>query len=303
MKPPVTHELLAGIDKEFAPDFAISGTFTYRRMQDLLWTPLIGVTQANYTQTATLRGTAAEVGAFSVPLYALSPAALPPGGGKLSANRPGYYQRFMGFEVSVVKRLSNRWMARAGFSTNDWREYFDNPSVAILDPTKAPAPSSAWPFAGPQVDGGAVVRQSTGSGKSGIFMVAPAYQFIANGAYDAFWGIMLGANLVTRQGYAEPFFYSNVPTGDPLGRKTVLIVPHVDDFRLPAVTSFDVRAEKKFTFGSTKIAADFDVFNLFNRGTVLGKQYDARLTGATGFNQVLEIMNPRIARIGVRFTF
>src|SRR5438093_1212862 len=115
MKPPVTHELLAGIDKEFAPDFAVSGTFTYRRMQDLLWTPLIGVTRANYTQTATLTGTAAEVGAFSVPLYALSPAAVPPGGGKLSANRPGYHQRFLGFEVSVIKRLSSRWMARAGF--------------------------------------------------------------------------------------------------------------------------------------------------------------------------------------------
>jgi len=48
---------------------------------------------------------------------------------------------------------------------------------------------------------------------------------------------------------------------------------------------------------------DFDVFNLFNSGTVLGRQYDYRLTGATGFNQVLEIMNPRIARVGLRFGF
>ena len=28
-----------------------------------------------------------------------------------------------------------------------------------------------------------------------------------------------------------------------------------------------------------------------------------RLTGATGFNQTLEIMNPRILRLGARFTF
>jgi hypothetical protein len=303
LKPPVTHELLAAIDKEFAPDFAVSGTFTYRRMQDLLWTPLAGVTRANYTQTGTLTGTAAEVGAFSVPLYALNAAAVPPGGGKLAANRAGYHQRFIGFEASLVKRLSRRWMARAGFSTNDWREYFDDPATAILDPTRAPAPSTAWPFAGPQVNGGVVLQQSTGSGRSSVFTVAPAYQFIANGTYDAFWGIMLGANLVTRQGYAEPFFYSNVATGDPLGRKTVLLVQNVDDFRLPAVTTFDLRAEKKFTFSGAKVAIDFDVFNLFNRGTVLGKQYDARLTGPTGFDQVLEIMNPRIVRIGVRFTF
>jgi len=33
---------------------------------------------------------------------------------------------------------------------------------------------------------------------------------------------------------------------------------------------------------------------------VLGKQYNARVTT---YNQVLEIMNPRIARLGVRFFF
>ena len=56
-------------------------------------------------------------------------------------------------------------------------------------------------------------------------------------------------------------------------------------------------------FGGAKLALDLDVFNLLNAGTVLGKQYDTRLTGQTGFGQVLEIMNPRIARIGVRFLF
>jgi hypothetical protein len=112
-----------------------------------------------------------------------------------------------------------------------------------------------------------------------------------------------GANLVTRQGYAEPFFQSNVATGDPLGRKTVLLVNQVDDFRLSSVTSLDGRVEKRFTFGSTHFALDFDVFNVLNSGTTLGKQYDARLTGPTGFDQTLEIMNPRIARLGARFTF
>ena len=83
----------------------------------------------------------------------------------------------------------------------------------------------------------------------------------------------------------------------------MLLVPRVDDFRLPSVTSLDARAEKNFVFGTAKLALDFDVFNLLNEGTILGKQYDARLTGATGFGSTLEIMNPRIARVGVRFTF
>ena len=302
-KAPITHEIAVGVDRELAAAFGVSATFTYRRMQDLLWTPLVGATQANYVRTATLTGTASEVGAYSVPLYGLQASAVPPGGGKVMTNRPGYSQKFVGLELAATKRLSKRWNGRVAFSTNDWREYFDDPSTAILDPTPAPAPSSSRPFAGPQVSGGPVVRQAAGSGKTAVFMVAPGYQFVANGAYVAKWGIDVAASLVTRQGYAEPFFQSDVATGDPLGHKTVMIAAHADDFRLPTVTTLDLRLGKTFTFGIARLAVDFDIFNLLNRGTVLARQYDVRLTGPTGFGQTLEVMNPRIARIGVRFTF
>jgi hypothetical protein len=69
------------------------------------------------------------------------------------------------------------------------------------------------------------------------------------------------------------------------------------------VTSLDARVEKTFKFGVSKIALDLDLFNVLNSGTVLGQQYDVRLTGPTGFGNTLEIMNPRIARLGVRFNF
>jgi hypothetical protein len=121
--------------------------------------------------------------------------------------------------------------------------------------------------------------------------------------YEARFGLSFGANLVTRQGYAEPFFRSSVSTGDLLGRKRVLIVNNVDDFRLPAVTSLDGRVEWKVPIAKTNIAVDLDVFNLANSDVVLGKQYDARLTGAAGYDKTLEIINPRVARVGVRFFF
>ena len=46
-----------------------------------------------------------------------------------------------------------------------------------------------------------------------------------------------------------------------------------------------------------------DLFNVFNSGTVLGRQYDVTATGNTGYNQPLEIMNPRLLRFGVRVQF
>jgi hypothetical protein len=45
------------------------------------------------------------------------------------------------------------------------------------------------------------------------------------------------------------------------------------------------------------------MFNVLNSSTALGRQYDATATGATGFNKTLEIMNPRLIRLGARFQF
>src|SRR5690606_38049914 len=87
-------------------------------------------------------------------------------------DRGGYSQRFHGLEVSATKRMSNRWMARFGFSWNDHREYFDG-NNSRTDPTST--------LANPNIDGGHVMAASGGSGKSQIYMVLPQYQFVLNG--------------------------------------------------------------------------------------------------------------------------
>src|SRR5450756_1532093 len=133
------------------------------------------------------------------------------------------------------------------------------------------------------------------------YMVLPKYQFVANGMYQGPWGVNFGANWLLRQGYAMPYFRSNVATGDQLSNlKSVLVVNNVTAFRLPKVSSLDVRLEKAFKISRFNMMADLDVFNITNNATVLGKQFDLRRTGPTGFNQVLEIMNPRILRVGAR---
>jgi hypothetical protein len=292
---PRTHEVLLGMDHELMPNFGISGTFTYRYMNNFNWYPLIGVTRADYTQTGALTGNVDPVGSFSVPYYALNKAKVPPGGGTSYQERSGYHQRYLGFEMSATKRMSNKWMARFGFSTNDHREYFDDPNTSQTDPT--PTRDN------PNIDGGTVVTRTSGSGKSNIFLVLPKYQFIANGLYQGPWGINLGANWLLRQGYAMPYFRSNVNTGDPLGLKRVLAVDSVTSFRLDPVSSLDARVEKQINIQRARVMLDLDVFNLFNNATTLGRQYDMRLTGPTGYNKVLEIMNPRILRIGARVNF
>lgn len=53
-------------------------------------------------------------------------------------------------------------MARVGFSTNSHREFFDDPSTAIQDPTS----TTTWPH----IEGGAFVTPANGSGKSEIYL-------------------------------------------------------------------------------------------------------------------------------------
>jgi hypothetical protein len=297
---PRTHEVILGMDREVMQNFGVSASFTWRKFVDFNWQPNIGVRKPMYVQAGVLSGSGLPDGSsYNQPYYYIPAANVPAdaqSGGVEYTGREGYHQRFWGIEVSATKRLSNRWMARFGFSTNDHREYFDNPDTALQDPTPNPGT--------PKKDGGLVVRSSGGSGKSGIYQLLPKYQFIANGLYQAPYGIDLGFNMVMRQGFGQPWFRDRVATSDYFGRnKTVLVVEDIGENRLPTATSFDFRVGKVIDLNRARLNIDLDVFNLFNAGTVLGRQYNMRLTGATGFDQVLEIMNPRILRIGVRVNF
>jgi hypothetical protein len=287
---PMTHEFQFGLDRELIPNFGVSGTVTYRTFSNFNWRNN-GLVGTDYVESTPLTGSHPAIGNYNVPIFVAT---------RIPANRaateyrdrPDYSQRYLGFELAATKRLSNRWMARFGFSSNDHREYFDS-RAGMTDPT--PTATS------PNDDGGLVVRQSTGSGKSGIFQVLPKYQFIATGMYQAPWGINLAANMVARQGFAMQYTRSLVGTADPVtANKTVFLLEEAGDERLPGMTSLDLRVGKEFAFDRVRFNLDVDVFNALNSATILGRVYDLRLSTA---NNVLEIMNPRVLRLGLRFGF
>jgi Carboxypeptidase regulatory-like domain/TonB-dependent Receptor Plug Domain len=293
---PRTHEITAGVDHELFANFAVSAVYTWRRYVNQLWNqlPPIGATSADYVEDGRLTGTLPDGSSYDVPYFALKESAAPIGAGTITSNRKGYHRSYNGVELAATKRLAQHWMGRFGFSWNRSREYFDNPSTSIVDPTPITAD--------PQVNGGIVTVPTAGTNKSQIYLTLPTYQFIANGYYQGPWGVNLGGNYVMRQGYSEMFFSNDVGTNDPVYQQKdiVVIAGRIGQFRLPNVHSLDVRIEKTLTLQRTRVGLDFDVFNVLNRGTVLGRIYDV---SSSKFNQVAEIMNPRIARFGVRVQF
>ncbi len=299
---PRTHELIFGIDRELPiPNSALTASVTYRRFTNFTWAPLIGITGADYGPVGTHTGTipaAGGGGAVSQELYAPLPGVeAPTGMGAELRNNTGYYQRYLGWEVNFIKRLSNRWMARIGYSYNDHREFFSDRAAGIIDPT--PTPTS------PKRDGGLVITSTRGSGKSSIYFVSPKFQLVANGLYQAPFGINIAANLLIRQGYGQPYFENiDAHPRDFGASKNVLLSRDVGANRLPAIRDFNLRIGKEFRVDTMTMNVDLDWFNILNADTVLGRQYDlSRAPGPTGPGQTLEIMNPSLLRLGFRLGF
>jgi hypothetical protein len=287
------NEVIAGIDHELVPNLSIGGAYTWRRTNGWPeWYPRIGLTRDNYSvvATPTARG-------YSAIVYAPDPALVgQTGGGRVLTNRPDYHSQYNGFEFTLNKRLSNKWMARAAFSIIDWAEYYDG-AGAVQNPTRSDATGSPAVFSGPQVNGGQIAPRSSGSGKGDLFYNA-RWQFNGNGFYQLPWDLEVGTNIFGRQGYVEPLEIQTSAGND--GRVRALATPNIDDNRYPNLWDVDFRLAKTVRIQKVSVIVSGDLFNTFNVGTVLQR---TRNLASGAFGSINEIIAPRILRIGAKIQF
>jgi hypothetical protein len=218
------------------------------------------------------------------------------GGGRILMNRPDYHQGYNGLELTLMKRLSNKWMARAAFSYMDWKEYYDGPA-AIQNPTRTDFIAD-FGVSGPGVDGGQYAERSSGSGKGDVFFNAK-WQFIANALYQLPSGFEVAGALYGRQGYTRPIVVRLSAGAD--GPLRVLGTPNIDDNRYPSLWNLDLRLAKNFKLGGrSNLLLAADLFNVFNSSTELNR---IRQANSSTFNRLDEIISPRILRVGARFSF
>jgi hypothetical protein len=297
LKAPVTTSLVGGVDRELVRNLGLQVSYSYTRTTNnngnfsWYYQPWVGLTAADYRPGAVLSGTLPDGDTYRIPTWLPDEAKIEENGNsRMLTNWPGYVSYYHGVEVSLVKRMSNRWMARVGFALNRAREsYGDAPVNHLGNPTRLDT--------SPLVNGGAFVVQSGGSGNGEIFMHS-VWQLNANGVYQAPYGIELGASVFGRQGY--PFaFYQNADLGYD-GDNTVLVTPLVDSYRLANLWDTDIRVARTFSFGRLKVQAIADLFNLFNANTELVRD---RNVDSEGFRQLAQNLSPRILRVGMRVTF
>ena len=262
----------------------------------LLYIPWRGLTAADYSQIGTLTGTLPDGQAYSVPLYAPDSALIAANGnGRELRNYEGYSTTYNGIELSMIKRMSDRWMMRAAFAWNNPREHFDVGRNILGNPTRIESASL--------VDGGALAPRSAGSGTGDVF-VNGKWQLNINGVYDLGRGFEVAGNLFGREGNPFPIFRSAALGSD--GTLRVLVSPELDTFRFDDVWNLDLRAAKNLTYDRLNLQIVADLFNVFNANPILNRQRNIAATpDALGpvFNRPTQVLSPRILRFGVRIGF
>jgi hypothetical protein len=299
------NELVIGLDHELGANFAIGGAITYRKTTDwqqqyrlaapcpsatncaIIPASAYTATTSNFARPSNQGGPA---GTYSAVAYAPNAALVSAGGGgRYTTNYDGYSTQYKGAELTLNKRLSNKWGARVSVSLNDWTDHFDGTPVGFLgNPGKTDTD--------PLLDGGPVSILSGGSGKASFYS-SFKWQVYANAIVQLPASFDLSAQLFARQGGTYPLSI-NISGGADSTKRA--LVGNVDDVRYGNVVNLDFRLARNAKLGRITISPSVELFNALNTGTVLGR---ARNAGSATFGRIEEVMSPRIVRIGARVTF
>jgi hypothetical protein len=300
---PLTDEILAGIDHELFPAFAVGATYTYRKFSDQLFRFRTGLARGDYVFVRDVTGTLPDGTPYSSPVFRIREGlARPPG--YTYTNRDDYDQTYHGVDLILTKRLSNRWMARGSF-TYSWNKQ-NIGSGGCVDPTNR-VPGQSGDGGNPETgytaqtcaDDVVAGFRSTGSGAKDSVFLSNEWQFYLNAMYQLPLGFNVAGAFFGRQGYPINWYERVTGLGDQETRDVA--VSDLDDQRYDNVYNLDLRIEKVVPITqSANLTVSADLFNVTNEDTVL--QRFNRL-GLSNTNDIKEIQSPRVWRFGLRLAF
>ncbi len=215
------------------------------------------------------------------------------------------YKTYMGLDLVLNKRLSNKWFANASFTWQGNKSYWGSD---YFDPT------NKWAFEGkPYGDWG-----GGASGKLSVLMYT-RWMVKVSGLYQLPLGFDISGTFNAREGWKIPHYYyiedDDAPNYAAGSWALIYTQPYLKD-SLPMFWNVTLRLEKKINVGNAgKLYLMADCFNIFN-SAIVNRAYDAYYGDAyfaggeqydywrnTTNRTLNEILNPRIWRFGARFEF
>jgi len=281
LKNGLTDEFILGLEREVFSHFSLSANFIYRRNHHSWWYPYYDKT-TGWKQTLSdtigpFKGSITHEGVtYDYEYWTLNryrPA------GVYIENRPDYHENYRAFEVAAKKRISHRWMMNASFTYQvhtvhfGERGYLDPTNKEMLDGSRYDWLGSDW-----------IVKLS----------------FL----YQLPWGLNFSCFANARQGYVRKR-YILVPTPESAivggGATTAIYTEKPGTTRLPNFYNMDVSLAKEIhldAYGTLSLYVD--AFNVFNFSHTLGQF--SRINSER-YDEIARILNPRLIRFGIRYSF
>jgi hypothetical protein len=314
LDPPLTHELLFGVEHALRPEFVVGLNLTYRLLTDLLEQERLvfdGPGDLNSIGRLHRRDDYVILRNTTVTLPDGSTNVVPVWGLRNGVTtRNGFFlengdreQEYLGASLVFNKRLANRWMLRGNVSWQDWQ--WKVPDSEREDPTRL---LGGGPLGSGTVDGEPVLQGSgAGSGSKGGVYINSNWSYSITGLYqiapDRPWGFNFALSANGREGYPNPYFIrtNRGQIVDFLAQNiSQLAAPEPDTFRLDDIHMLDARVEKELTFSDVGLTLSAELFNVFNESYVVQRFH--RINRVNG-DHVREVTSPRIFRIGARLSF
>jgi hypothetical protein len=280
---PYTDEFVIGFSRELVADFSISANYIHRNDKDLIHTMQTGIPDSTYTPVSVADpgpdGVAGTGDDKRLTVYAQNPATF--GKELYLETNPNKYGKdndrtYDGFELVANKRLSH-----------------DLQFVASLITQKMDSLTPVSDF----YTSGLFFNPNDQVNARGRDPAVEPVLLKLQGTYNARWGFLVSGYY--RYGQGIVYTRQLVVRGLPQGTVTVFAEP-LGTSELPHNHNVDLRVEKRFTLPhATRLGFSVDVFNLLNASTITS------VGTSTGVNlgRPQVIVNPRIARLGVRFTW
>jgi hypothetical protein len=280
---PYTDEFVVGIDQQLLTDTTIRFNYVRKLERNRMKLENTAIPYEAYNIPATFldrgRDFASAADDRVIPLFSLDRQYV----GRradLLTNDPLHRSDFTTYNVEAVKRLSNKSQLLTGFDISHY---------------------DTWSFASAisqdiATDTGGGVPQDPNRAMYSSHLDYWHWQVKGLGSYELPYGV--GVSAAVRITKGEPYGRTLNVTGLTQGSLNLSVEPPGTFFH-PTVKLLDLRVSKSFPIGKGKLEGLLDVFNINNSSAILSSN---NLTGAS-FGNVLTTVNPRIARLGARWSF
>jgi len=290
-----TDEFIFGVDHELGAGFAAGVNYIWRRYTNFQFFDVLGLQPSDYTAVqftpAASACPAAQAARCPTVTYYQPLFQLPTITNLTNFSTDQYNRTFNGLEITGRKRMSHHWLMNTSFGYNS--TIVNNGFAGAGANTVSEDPTNLSLRNGYQYD-----YATSGSGLGNVYVNA-LWLFKLSGLVQLPGDVNISAFYNARQGYPFEASIQSPSRANGAGIATVLL-DNVGTNRLPSYQNLDFHVERPIKVGTLRFVPSMDVFNVMNANTVQALQ---RTQNGAIANNISAVLAPRVARVGVRFTW